>query len=360
MNVTLFRDLPTEHWLSMERYADELATALPALGCNVQSYAPRRPLPNRDGRVGTLLNYAWRSLAYPLAARAQQCDINHIIDHSYAHLVNALDASRTVVTCHDIAPLVFDPPGQGISHRLWQRSLRAMRRAAHIIADSTHTRNDLIQRLDYPPQQISVVPLGVSDRLFTPAAPADIQTLREKSGLSDCRLVVHIGSCLPRKNLELIIRALPSWRGEKVMFAQIGGQFTASQRDLIATLDTGSYIRQVPRASDYELNLWYQAADVFVFPSLYEGFGMPVVEAMASGTPVVCADATSLPEVAGDAALLHDPADAAQLAEAVRTVLNDFGLANDLRERGRKRARLFTWERTARETLAVYQQVLAR
>lgn len=357
MKVTLFRDLPTERWPSMERYADELATALSALHCEVRSYVLRRPLPGLTGRVGTLLNYAWRSLVYPLAARSQQSDINHIIDHSYAHLIGTLDARRTVVTCHDIAPLVLDQQGSGLSRRLWDRSFRAMLRAVRIIADSAHTRDEILRRASYPPDRISVVPLAVHPAFLEPANPRQWNAAHALAGRT---IILHVGSCEPRKNVETLLQAVAFLNDEQVVLVQIGGQFSADQWNLLDRLRLRARVQQINRASEADLRSAYQAAAVVAFPSIYEGFGLPVLEALASGTPVVCAKATSLPEITGEAALLHEPRDAQQLAEQIRRVLSDRSLADDLRRHGRERARLFTWERTARETLAVYQQVLSR
>src|SRR5436190_22402255 len=138
MKVTLFRDLPTEGWPSMERYADELTAALHRLGCAAQPFVAARPVPQVRGRIGALANYAWRMSVYPLVARTRQGDVNHILDHSYAHLIHALDARRTIVTCHDIAPLVLDQRAQGLSRRLCDHSCHAMLQAAHTLADPTH------------------------------------------------------------------------------------------------------------------------------------------------------------------------------------------------------------------------------
>jgi glycosyltransferase involved in cell wall biosynthesis len=230
-------------------------------------------------------------------------------------------------------------------------------RAAHIIVDSAHTRAEILRYAPYPPDGISVVPLAVHPVFFQPALP---QEWCAAHGLAGRIIILHVGSCQPRKNVETLLNALTFLNGEQAMLVQIGGRFSADQWGLIDRLHLRARVQQIEQASEADLRSAYQAAAALAFPSSYEGFGLPVLEALASGTPVVCADATSLPEVAGDAALLHDPMDAAQLAEAVRAILNNTDLANELRKRGRKRARLFTWERTARETLAVYQQVLAR
>ncbi len=356
MQVTLFRDLPTERWWSMERYADELTRALRAIGCDAQSYVAARPLPRLRGALDTLANYAWRSTIYPLAARAHQGDVNHIADHSYAHLIDAFDARRTVVTCHDLAPVALNE-GRGLARRLWERSFRAMLRAAHIIADSTFTRDEIRQRSNYPAEQITVVPLAVGAEFFELVTDADVRALREQYFLQDRRVVLHVGSCAPRKNIATLLAALARLRELDWVFVQAGGQFDAAQDQLIDQFDLRERVRQIPRASENQLRAWYHSAAVFALPSIYEGFGLPILEAMASGAPVVCADASSLSELASDAAILTDSHDPAKLADALRLVLTDARLADNLRARGIAQARLFTWERTARATFAVYQKI---
>ncbi len=358
MKVTLFRDLPTEHWYSMDRYADELARMLPKLGCDVESFVAARPFPELSGAANALANYAWRMIVYPRHARKRQSEINHIIDHSYAHLLHALDASRTVVTCHDIAPLARNE-GRGIGRRLWDQSFRAMLRTAHVIADSAFTREAIISHSDYPADRIHVVPLAASGSFFESIKPSDLRALREEYQLTSRRIILHVGSCEPRKNVEAILFALEALDHD-IALVQIGGTFSPSQRALIESLDLGDRVLQISFAEEEKLRTWYQSADVFVFPSHYEGFGLPVLEAMASGAPVVCANAGSLPEIAEDAALLTYPNEADKLSEAIRGVLQDSALAADLRVRGIERAKKFSWERVARETLAIYHEIAKR
>lgn len=360
MKVTLFRDLPTEGWPSMERYADELASALQQLGCEVNPFVIARPLPQMRGVPGTMANYVWRFFIYPMAARTQRRQLNHIIDHSYSHLIDALDPRRTVITCHDIAPLVLDLHGRGLSHRLWQRSFRALSRAAHIIADSTHTRDEIVHHSSYPAERISVVPLAVSTAFFESVAPTKLQTLREQYHLVGHHLILHVGSCQPRKNIEVIVNAMTKLLDLNFVFVQVGGQFTKSQLSLIESLNLHRKVLQIASVPEDVLKSWYQLADVFVFPSLYEGFGLPILEAMACGVPVICANSTSLPEVAGDAAWQIDPLDPAAVAQAILTVITDLTRAETMRQRGLEQARTFSWERTACETLSVYNRVLSQ
>ncbi|MEW5718247.1 MAG: glycosyltransferase family 1 protein [Chloroflexota bacterium] len=354
--MTLFRDLPTERWWSMERYADELTRALRAIGCDTRAYVAARPLPQLPGALNTFANYAWRSTIYPLAARAHQGDVNHILDHSYAHLIHALDPARTVVTCHDLAPLALNE-GRGFARRLWDHSFRAMLRAVRIITDSEFTRDEILRHSNYPAEQITVAPLAVGAEFFEPVALADLQALRARHRLSDRRIILHVGSCAPRKNIAALLVALARLRELEWAFVQVGGQFDAAQDELIDQFDLRDRVRQIPRAPENQLRAWYHTAAVFVLPSTYEGFGLPILEAMAAGAPVVCADASALPEVAHDTAILIDPRDPAKLADALRSILTDARLADDLRARGIARAQSFTWERTARATLAVYQEI---
>lgn len=344
MKVTLFRDLPTERWWSMERYADELLAALRALGVDARAYAPRRPWPHLRGAANTLLNYGWRVAVYPALAHAQQGDLNHIIDHSYAHLLYALDPRRTVVTCHDIAPLALNERGRGVSYALWRYALRALPRAAHITADSHHTQAELLRHLALPATRLSMVPLGI--RPVPPPTPAP-QRLTNT--------VLHVGSCLPRKNLPTLLRALAEL--PEAQLVQVGGQLTTDQHALVAELGLTSRLHATGYATEADLHRWYHTATVLAFPSRYEGFGLPVLEAMSAGLPVITSTTTSLPEVAGSAALLVDPDDVAGLAQAIRRVLADAGLRATLVERGRAHSQRFSWDATARATLAVYQQV---
>jgi glycosyltransferase involved in cell wall biosynthesis len=357
MTITLFRDLPTEGWPSMERYADELTAALKDLGADAQPFVAPRPGSTLNGRSAALANYAWRSLVYPWAARRHQGRLNHILDHSYAHLLNSLDPRRTIVTCHDLAPLAIDRGSRGLSRRLWEHSFRAMLRAAHIIADSHHTRDEILRHSDYPAGRVTVVPLAVNPAFFKAGVKAGVQVLLKRPRLLDRPLILHVGSCQPRKNLEVLLQAMSELRALDPVLVQIGGQFTPTQQALTQSLKLGERVFQFRGLDESELRLWYQSADVFAFPSLYEGFGLPVLEAMAGGAPVVCSNATSVPEVAGDAAILVEPQSASGLALALHAVLTDKALRDELIHKGLERSRQFTWEQTAQQTMEVYALV---
>ena len=216
-----------------------------------------------------------------------------------------------------------------------------------------------------PPDRITAIPLA-ADPAFQPQPPEAITAVRRKYNLPE-RFALYLGSNKPHKNLVRLVEAWRMANGEWRMAAKHGGLVIAGAwderfpearilADAASHQPSAIWLGPVPEA---DLPALYSAAAVFVFPSLYEGFGLPVLEAMACGTPVVCSNTSSLPEVAGDAALLIDPLDTAALAEALRRALSDPALAADLRARGLTQALRFSWAQTATATLALYRETLS-
>jgi glycosyltransferase involved in cell wall biosynthesis len=258
-----------------------------------------------------------------------------------------------IVTCLDLIPLVMpEKPGE----RLWRRCLfSGLRTAGHVISISEHTKRDLMRIYHLPADRITAIPLGVSGEF----RPRDKVTCRRELGLPvDSKIVLHVGTAAQRKNFPTVCRASAlakrSVKGLKLVKV---GQVSEGDLRLAATLDLGDGMMVRDRVPAEQLPLYYSAADVFLFPSTYEGFGLPALEAMASGCPVVCSNATSLPEVVGEAGLTHEPDDIRRMSESMAMVLGDRRKARELAEAGRKRAAGFTWERTARETVVIYRVV---
>jgi glycosyltransferase involved in cell wall biosynthesis len=372
MQVTLFRDLPEERKYSMERYASALARALGALdGAAVQvrqvclSAPARQRHPGRGAlrRAGAL---ARRYVQYPLYARAQQGQLNHVVDHGYGDLVWFLDAKRTLVTCHDLMLLREDlqeeagyPRGARLRFRRW--CLPGMLRAARIIADSEATRQHLAQATGYPAERIRVVPLGIEPHFRPVEDAARLEAVRRRYSLPPKPLVLHAGSSEFYKNVEGVLRTVAELRrsGLGVHLVKVGAGLTRAQQALARSLGLADALTCTGEVSEADLVALYTLANVLLFPSLHEGFGLPVLEAMACGTPVVCSRAPALVEVAGDAALMAEAQVSRGLAQQVARVLLDGRLRDELVRRGRARAAQFTWERTARLTLQVYEEVLA-
>ena len=273
-------------------------------------------------------------------------------------------SSPYVVTVHDLmrlldlraeTPLISTPM---LRDRLLRLDAAGIRRAAAVVAPSHSTRLDLVRHLGIPEDRITVVYEGVDHTVFRPV---------ERRVLDD-PYVLFVGSEHPRKNLATLLRAFAcvkeDGRLRNLKLVKVGssgsGEASLRERTLRAARDAGveDDVVFVGRAEGDELAACYSGAECLVLPSLYEGFGLPPVEAMACGCPVIVSNVTSLPELVGDAALLVDPTDDRALAGALRAVLDDATLREDLRARGFARAAEFTWERVARETLAVYERVL--
>jgi len=359
VKLTLFKDLPGENWPSMDRYAESLAAELPKVVPGDWKVKMPSP-PDRLQAPRWLL--AARLFSYPLWARAEQGDINHIVDHSYGHLLFVLNPGTTVVTVHDIAALHF--PGQrfGLSGMAWNLAWSGIQRAQHVIVDSHFIARELQSHLQIPPERYYYVPLAVSPQ-FHPQPPDKVAELRRRYQGNATHLLLHVGHTQPRKNIPALLRAIRLLldRGLNVKLVQVGGVPTAEQQALVADLSLEravQFVGQIPFAAEASLSAYYGIADVFVFPSLYEGFGMPVLEAMACNTPVVAGNSSSLPEVVGDAGLLADPESPEAIAAAIARIFSDAELAKSLRIKGAARAATFSWALTARCALTAYRSVI--
>jgi alpha-1,3-rhamnosyl/mannosyltransferase len=240
----------------------------------------------------------------------------------------------------------------------------AIRRSRRLIAISSSARDDIARYYGVPRERVAVTPLA-ADQSFRPQPPEAVAALRARLDLPQ-RYVLFLASNKPHKNGERLVRA---WR----RIVEEGGPATADAtlamaghydprypqaRQLVAELGLEGRVRFVPNVAEADLPALYAGAEIFCFPSYYEGFGLPPLEAMACGTPVVCGDASSLPEVVGEAALTVDPHSEIEIAQALARLLRDEGLRGQLRERGLRRAGQFSWRRTALATLAVYEDAV--
>jgi glycosyltransferase involved in cell wall biosynthesis len=221
------------------------------------------------------------------------------------------------------------------------------------------TREDLVELLGVAAAKIDVVPLGLGG--VARAEPLDARAVRARFELGERRVLLSLSAKRPHKNLLALIGALARIAAEERPVLVLPGYPTAHEqalRERAASVGVAEDVRFPAWVSAEEVEGLWALADAFVFPSLYEGFGLPVLEAMARGVPVACANASSLPEVAGDAALLFDPRDESEIAAAVRRLLDDDALREQLRARGLARVKEFTWQRTARLTLESYRRAL--
>jgi glycosyltransferase involved in cell wall biosynthesis len=242
---------------------------------------------------------------------------------------------------------------------------RAVRTADAIVTVSQHTRDDLVYRYKLPADQISVTPLA-AERRFHPQPPDLIAAVRKRYDLPE-RYLLYLGANKPHKNLERLVRAwervISAGAAPPDLVLVLAGHEDPAYpeaRRFVAERNLAPRVRFLPDPADADLPALYSGALIFVFPSYYEGFGLPPLEAMACGVPVVCSYAASLSEVVGNAALTVDPFSSIEMAEELSRLLRNPALRRTLRERGLHRARSFTWSRTALETLRVYERVTGR
>jgi glycosyltransferase involved in cell wall biosynthesis len=281
--------------------------------------------------------------------------------HATEHLLPRLKRVASVFTVHDLAYLRY-PQYHLLQNRLFLAYMmpRFLAQADHIITISESTRRDVLKHYRLDPAKIDVIPEGVEPR-FTPAVGAEqVNAVRQAYDLP-ARFILFVGTIEPRKNLMTLLEAFAALR---VKHPQVGlviaggkGWLYQSFFDRLSALGLQDVVKLTGFVADEQLPALLNAAEVFAFPSHFEGFGLPPLEAMACGVPVVCSNASSLPEVVGEAGLLVAPDDLHAWVEALDRLLSDPALRQDLRGRGLARARQFTWEAAARQTLAVYERV---
>lgn len=294
----------------------------------------------------------------PAALRRLRVDVFHGMDHVGIPLVGR--TGKYVVTVHDVIPLVL-PETFTLRHRLVVRTaLARIRRAADLaIVPSRVVKDDVVRLLGLPADRVMVTPEGCEAR-FRPASAGAVDAAAARYRLPP-RYVLAVGTLEPRKNLSALLHAFARLRRRgdvdpelHLVLAGARGWLDAPIFRTVRSLGLERVVRFPGFIDDDDLPAVYSGAAVFVFPSLYEGFGLPLLEAMACGVPVVTSNVASMPEVAGGAALLVDPRDVDGLAAAIARGLRDEPLRNRLRGAGIARARQFSWETAARRTLDAY------
>jgi glycosyltransferase involved in cell wall biosynthesis len=280
--------------------------------------------------------------------------------HSMASTAPLWGRFRRVVTVHDLIYARFPDAHAGLRDKGMRVLVPgAVRHSQRVIADSQSTRDDLIALLGVAPERIDVVPLGLG--ATRRGEPLGEHELRARLALGERSVVLSLSAKRPHKNLLALIGALARIAPDERPVLVLPGYATEHERELRAhasALGVAEDLRFPEWVSSAELEGLWSIARAFVFPSLYEGFGLPVLEAMARGVPVACSNASSLPEVAGDAALLFDPRDETAIATAISRLLGDEALRVRLLEFGAAQVKRFTWERTARLTLDSYGRAM--
>jgi glycosyltransferase involved in cell wall biosynthesis len=350
VHVNLYAPFSDPWRQSMRVYATELGRALRAAS-DARDAIADVTLP--DARLDPPMRYWDQYARYPRLARRTPGDVHHILDHGFSNLAAALPARRIVVTFHDAIPLRSGRASFGTRRTLDYGMRTAAARGARFIAVSEASRRDAVDLFGIDPAAVTVVANGVDAR-FAPAG--DRERLRARLGVTR-PMVLIVGHVQPYMNVEGVLGAAAhAARHVDLEVVKIGAPLTIEQGSLAAAGLSGR-LRERGTVTDDEIRDWYAAADALVYLPVMSGFGLPVLEAMASGTPVITSSIGAVPEVAADAALLVDPRDAHAAGDALASILTDGPARRDLIARGLARARAYPWRRTAEQTLHLYRSV---
>ncbi len=379
LRVGIVADFTEEGWPSMDLVADMLASHLTAAAPEIEVQRVRPALRQRlsQKRAGALWSVdrlTNRFFDYPRFLRRQRTafDLFHLTDHSYGQLLHELPPGRTVVTCHDLDTFrcLWEPNHAGRGRlfvAMTRRILTGMQKAAHVCCDSEATRDELLERRLMPTERVSVVRLGLRPALTEPLTPAAEQTVGTllKEGTGDTVDVLHVGSTIARKRIDVLLEVFARLRQSepRLRLLRVGGAFTGDQQMQMRRLGLESAIRVLPFLSEQELAAVYQRAVLVLLPSEAEGFGLPVVEALACGAPVLASDLPALREVGGMAAEYAPTVDVADWVACAQGLLaehrGDPVAWEARRERARQQGKKFSWVETARQTVEIYRRVLA-
>lgn len=301
------------------------------------------------------LRILWEQTAWPLTARRQNIDLLH----STAFVTPMWAPCPTVVTVYDLSFIEYPdrfPPLQRLY--LTSQTRRSCRQSRRVVAIADAGRDDIQRLLGVPAERIDVVRPGVG-QAFRPLSSEAIAAFRRRKKLPD-QFVLHVGTLQPRKNIPVLIEAMTRLKSHTLPLVLVGGKGWLYDEIFarVETLGLQDRVRFAGYVPDEELPLWYNAASMLVFPSLYEGFGLPVIQAMACGTPVIAADTSAVPEAAGEAALLFAPQDVDCLSGHISTIVENSDLVASMRQAGLRHAAQHSWTIAGEEMANVYRRAL--
>ncbi len=285
-------------------------------------------------------------------------DVVHLPNQNFARFAY-FRKNPYVVTVHDLIRFYFGFDPETLAERIWLKlDIRGVKRASHLIATSQNTKDDLIKYMKIPENKISLIYNGIDRSIFK---PYDVR-LR----LLDKPYILYVGSERPRKNLGGLYQAFAILKKEfpDLKLLKVGPvgrheKYRRNSEKQLKRLGIRRDVAFIDYVSEQDLASYYCSAELLAYPSLYEGFGLPPLEAMSCGCPVVTSNVSSLPEVVGEAGIMVDPRDIAGLAQAMRRVLTDSKLRNGMVRRGLEQAKKFSWEKTAEQTQETYNKVAA-
>lgn len=365
MRIAIIRRAPRASY-SMDVYADALINGLKTVrpDWEIIQLVPEQQKLRGNSLLDGVSKYYQRYWNYPQNIKKQDVDIFHVIDHSDGHLLYWLKntGKPTIATCHDLINFIHPENANSqaqiasVSMAAWKWSVKGLRKADHIISVSNHTAKDVVQILNLQSEHLTVVPNGV-DSVFRPFPKPEVEVFRQQHQVSAEKIcLLNVGSNQPRKNFMTVLKVVEALKtkGMAIHLFRTGPKLTEEFKAFIQKHNLSDCITDFGRPDKATLVKIYNAADILLSPSLYEGFGITILEAMACGKPVITSNVTSLPEVAGDAAILVNPMDVKAMAEAVSQLHNDIQFRQTLIDKGFDRVKLFTWEQTAEQVAKIY------
>jgi alpha-1,3-rhamnosyl/mannosyltransferase len=355
-----------DHFPGIGRHTYQLIESLATLAPHDSIVVPLNPrLPNRRFDLAQLRRFSNVSLVettltpfnvpFPCSLRNHPSRVQFDVAHFPYYMRPYIGYARSVVTIHDLTPTLFPQTLPTRAHALLSHWLTwlAIRVSRHVFTTSEASQRDLQRIFNVKPNDITITHNAV-DAHFTPATTQAIAALRAKFQLPE-QFILTLSINKPHKNLPTVLHAFAQLESDAhLVLAGFHDPRFPDSRAHVAQLGIGERVRFLGPMSDDDLPVLYSAATVFAFPSLYEGFGIPALEAMACGTPVVCSNSSSLPEVVGDAALLVNPYDVAAWRDALQRALDDDPLRAQMRERGLQQVTKFSWAETACRAHAAY------
>ncbi|NLE44152.1 MAG: glycosyltransferase family 4 protein [Chloroflexi bacterium] len=328
-------------------------------GLNSEAFDALLTLPARLRKVPLTddwLARIWHRLRLPIPVETVTGPLDAFYSPDFV-LPPTRPGTRTLLTVHDLSFLRYpDHFVPKLVRYLSEVVPRSIERADRVLADSRATKDDLTTYLNVAPGRVEVLYSGVDTRFTPTPGPNESDNIRKRYGLDERPIVLTVGTIQPRKNHARLIQAFATL-GDDLQLAIGGGQGWLYDEVLQAVVQHSDRVRLLGFVSDADLPALYRSATLFVFPSFYEGFGLPVLEAMACGVPVVCSNTSSLPEVAGDSACLVNPHDTDALAYAMAQCLEDTQLRSTMVSKGLAQAQRFTWRKAAQQLLTIFDEL---
>lgn len=368
MRVIIVR---TMQEFSMDVYANGIISGLKTVrpDWEIVDLAPCNYDRTSSSLLLRVIKYYERFWRFPRLVRQQSADVFHIIEPAEAHIVYWLQktAKTVVVTCHDLINFYYSGNLQGsvqlpfVSKNVWLFAVKGMKYANHIFSVSCVTAKDTTKLLNIEPAKITVTPNAV-EPIYRQLSLSEIESFYQNHNCNaQTTYLLNVGANHPRKNIFTILESLNILKQKEISFKfwKVGADFTDEQKQYIQEHQLENYITYFGKPDKKTLVEIYNAADMLIAPSLHEGFGITILEAMACGTPVITSNTSAMPEVAGDAAILVNPQEPQAISQAVVRLHNDAIYYQELVDKGLSRAKLFTWEKTAEKLADVYEKLLA-